>query len=389
MVYYNDFKELKISSLGFGTLRLPLKSKETGEIDQTATDEMIDIALEGGVNYFDLAYTYHNGKSEKVVGKSLSRYPRQSYFLADKFPGYEIMSNYDCDGIFKDQLNKCQTSYFDFYLFHNVNENSIKTYLDKRWGIHDYFKAQKEEGRIGHIGFSCHGDIECIEKFLDSYGDIAEFCQIQLNYLDWTLQDGKSKYEYLTKIGMPIWVMEPVRGGKLSSLDEETEKALHDIRPDASIPSWAFRFLQGLPNVKVVLSGMSTLSQVKDNISTFEKREALSDEETKILFDAADRIKNAVPCTGCGYCLKGCPMQIDIPKMISLYNESRYYRSANISMRVEAIEAGHTPTDCIECRQCAKVCPQKIDAASLMPKIAQAFSEIPTWTQLHSKKEKE
>ena len=271
---YSEFQGEKLSLLGFGTMRLPLLPD--GEIDEAQVEEMVRFALDHGVNYFDTAYPYHSGMSERVMGRVLKKYPRDTFYLATKYPGHQISDTYDPAAVFEEQLEKCGVDHFDFYLLHNVYENSIKTYMDPKWGILDYFKEQKRLGRIRHLGFSTHGSLDTMEEFLNYCGEDMEFCQIQLNYLDWTLQDAKAKYEMLTKRGIPVWVMEPVRGGKLASLNGPMEEKLKGMRPEESIPAWGFRFLQGLPNVKMVLSGMSNMAQMEDNVGTFDVRKTLS-----------------------------------------------------------------------------------------------------------------
>ena len=388
MVYRTEFNGMSMSSLGFGTMRLPLLPGGSGkDIDQKQVDEMVAYALDHGVKYFDTAAPYHESWSEISIGKALAKYPRNSFCLADKYPGHQIMSSYNPQETFEEQLKKCGVEYFDFYLMHNVNEHSLPTYLDEKWGIHDYFVEQKKLGRIKHLGFSCHGDVPCMEKFLEVYGDDMEFCQIQLNYLDWTLQDAKAKYEYLTERGIGVWVMEPVRGGKLASLPEEDEKKLRSIRPDESIPSWAFRFLQRLPNARMILSGMSSLEQMKDNIKTFEERKPLSDEETEVVFEVAEKLKNAVPCTGCRYCCKGCPAQLDIPSIIRLYNDAKFYLSINVGMKRDSLGESGKPENCIGCGQCAKMCPQGIDVPGLMPVMKEVLDKVPSWAKVCKERE--
>ena len=200
-----------------------------------------------GVNYFDTAYPYHGGVSEIVMGESLSRYPRESYYLATKYPGHQLSSTYDPEAVFEEQLKKCGVEYFDFYLLHNVYENSIQVYTDAKWGILEYFAEQKRRGRIRHLGFSSHGSIQILEEFLEYAGEHMEFCQIQLNYLDWTLQKAKEKYEMLTDRGIGVWVMEPIRGGRLARLSQEEEACLRKMRPEESSAAWALRFVQDLP----------------------------------------------------------------------------------------------------------------------------------------------
>ena len=388
MVYKTDFQDMKLSALGFGAMRLPLiPGGKEKDIDQKAVDEMVDIAIANGVKYFDTAAPYHAGFSELVIGKSLSRYPRDSFCLADKYPGHQIASSYDPQGTFEEQLKKCGVDYFDFYLMHNLNEHSIGNYLDPKWGIVDYFIEQKKLGRIRHLGFSTHGDVKCIERFLDAYGEHMEFCQIQLNYLDWTLQDAKSKYEMLTGRGIPVWVMEPVHGGKLASFSEGLESSLKQLHPDESVPAWAFRFLQGLPNVRMILSGMSNAEQMKDNIRTFQERKPLDEKEISVLLDIAEQLKNSVPCTACRYCVKTCPAHLEIPEIIRLYNEARFYPSINIDMKLLALGEGGKPENCVGCGMCARMCPQGIKVPELMPEARKVFDTLPSWIKVCEERE--
>ena len=311
-------------------------------VDETQMAEMVAYAIDHGVNYFDTAYTYHRFESEHVIGRILKQYQRSSFYLATKFPGHNILPNYEPERIFEEQLVKCGVDYFDFYLLHNVYENSIKTYLNPKWGIVDYLLEQKKAGRIRHLGFSAHGRAETIRKFLDVYGDKMEFGQIQLNYLDWTLQDAKAKYELLTEHGLPVWVMEPVRGGGLAKLSPENEEKLKAARPEESIPAWAFRWLQSLPNVKIVLSGMSNMQQVEDNVKTFSTSKPLNEKEKRLLEGVAVSMMDLLPCTACRYCCTDCPQKLDIPMLLSLYNECRYEPSLTVSMNVDALGSGAT-----------------------------------------------
>lgn len=210
---------------------------------------MVDYAMEHGINYYDTAWGYHGGQSELVIGRALKRYPRESYYLATKFPGYDLSNMDKVEEIFEKQLKKCGVEYFDFYLFHNVCEMNIDAYLDDKYGIYRYLMKQKRAGRIRHLGFSAHGSYDVMKRFLEAYGEGMEFCQIQLNYLDWTFQDAKGKLELLAEHQLPVWVMEPLRGGKLAELSEEDAELLKNLRPDESVPAWAFRFLQSIPGV--------------------------------------------------------------------------------------------------------------------------------------------
>ena len=379
---YNDFKGKKLSLLGFGAMRLPLLPDGSGEVDEELVGEMVRYSMEHGVNYYDTAYPYHNAKSEIIIGRALKQFPRESYYLATKYPGHQISESYHPAEIFEEQLKKCDVTYFDFYLLHNVYENSIGTYTDSKWGIVDYFVKQKKLGRIKHLGFSCHGMQNVLEEFLNRYGDIMEFCQIQINYLDWTLQDAKAKYELLVGRKIPVWVMEPVRGGKLANLDKAAREKLEKFQPDASSASWAFRWLQGLTDVKMILSGMSDMEQVIDNVHTFEAKKPLTEEEENILSEIAEGMKDSVPCTACRYCCGDCPKGLDIPKLLSLYNEMRFSPSFNVGMTIDSMEESSRPAACIGCGRCAKVCPQKIDIPDAMRTFSKMLEKIPHWEEL-------
>lgn len=381
---YTDFQGMKLSQLGFGTMRLPTAD---GVIDEKQVADMVRLAMENGVNYFDTAWPYHGGESERVIGRVLAQYPRESWYLATKYPGHQIMSSYDPAAVFEEQLRKCGVEYFDFYLLHNVYENSIDTYLDPKWGIIDYFKEQKRLGRIKYLGFSSHGETACLKEFLDEYGADMEFCQIQLNYLDWTLQDAKGKYELLTEHGIPVWVMEPVRGGRLAKLSEDDEAKLKALRGEDSIASWGLRFLQGLPNVKMILSGMSNFAQMVDNVKTFTEVAPLSESETALLLDIAEGMKDSVPCTACRYCCDGCPVGLDIPALISTYNEMRFSPNVNAAMKIEFLPEEKKPTACIECGQCVKMCPQSIDVPAALKDLTEKLKTLPSWAEICRQRE--
>lgn len=367
---YRDFQGLKLSALGFGTMRLPTIGGVYSKIDEKAAAEMFDYAIQHGVNYFDTAWGYHDGESENTDGKILSKYPRESFYLASKFPGYDLSNFGRVEEIFEKQLKKCRVDYFDFYLFHNVCEMNIDAYLnEEKYGTYSYLMEQKKNGRIRHLGFSAHGSLAVIERFLEKYGKDMEFCQLQINYLDWEFQNAKGKVELLKKYNIPVWVMEPVRGGKLASLAAEDEKKLKAFRPNDSIASWAFRFLLALPEVKVILSGMSDMKQVKDNIKTFEEEKPLNAEESAVL-DAIARemlAKTSLPCTACRYCTSHCPKHLDIPELIKLYNEHRFTGGGFIApMVVSALAEEKRPSACVGCRSCEKVCPQQIKISEMM-----------------------
>lgn len=381
-----QFQDKSLPLLGFGTMRLPLCAD--GTIDESQVKDITRYAMEHGVNYFDTAYPYHDGDSERVMGRILSEYPRDSYYLATKYPGHQLLSTgYNPAEIFEKQLQKCGVDYFDFYLLHNVYEKSMETYLDPRWGIIDYFKEQKRQGRIKHLGFSTHARTNCLKEFLDLYGNDMEFCQIQLNYLDWTLQDAKSKYELLCEYNIPVWVMEPVRGGKLAKLDAENESRLKALRPDESVAAWGFRFLQGFSNVTMVLSGMSNMEQIQDNIKTFSEEKPLTETEQALLFDIAEGMKDSIPCTACRYCVEGCPMGLDIPTFLATYNELRVAPSTNAVMHIEFMEESKKPSACIACGKCTHICPQNIDIPKALKDLTDKISKLPTWTDICRQRE--
>ena len=366
---YRDFQGEKLSALGFGTMRLPVLGDDYARVDEKRAAEMFDYAIQKGVNYFDTAWGYHEGESENVVGRLLSAYPRETLRIASKFPGYDL-SNMGKTEIFEKQLKKCRTDYFDFYLFHNVCEMNIDAYLDDgKYGTFSYLIAQKRAGRIRHLGFSAHGSYDVVRRFLEKYGEDMEFCQLQINYVDWEFQSAKQKVELLKKWNIPVWVMEPVRGGKLAALSPEHRATLRAMRPDESDAAWAFRFVMGIPEVKMVLSGMSDFAQVKENIQTFSEDKPLSDKERAALLAIGEGMykREALPCTACRYCTSHCPKHLDIPELIRLYNEHRFTGGGFIApMALSALPEEKWPSACIGCGSCEKVCPQQIKIPDMM-----------------------
>ena len=366
---YKPFENLQLSALGLGAMRLPVVNGNDGEIDERAALEMVDYAMDQGINYYDTAWGYHNGQSEIVMGKALSRHPREAFYLASKFPGYDLANMPKVREIFEKQLEKCQVEYFDFYLFHNVCEMNIDAYLDPKFGIYDYLMEQKRNGRIRHLGFSAHGSCAVMKRFLDAYGKDMEFCQIQLNWLDWRFQDAKAKVELLEAYGIPVWVMEPLRGGRLAKLNAEEAEKLAALRPDESAPAWAFRFLQSIPSVTMVLSGMSDMRQLKENIHTFDSDKPLNEVEWEALMSVADGMlaKKILPCTACHYCVSHCPQGLDIPALLELYNEHRFTGGGFLApMALMAVPEDKRPSACLHCRSCEQVCPQQIKISEAM-----------------------
>lgn len=368
-MYYNEFKGLKLSALGFGTMRLPLM--EDGKtIDKEQTARMVKYALDNGVNYFDTAVPYHDGKSEPVIGEILNQYPRDSWYLATKYPGHQHADVFDPAATFEKQLKKCGVDYFDFYLFHNVCENSIGDYMNPKWGMLEYFVEQKRNGRIRHLGMSSHASADLLETILDGpYGKEIEFCQIQLNYLDWTLQDAARKVQILNAHNIPIWVMEPLRGGKLASLE------------DASVED-AFRWLQGIEGVTMVLSGMSRFEQMVQNVNYFDEKKPCSEDDSRRLMKVAESLKKGVPCTACRYCCAGCAVGLDIPGLIAAYNDLVLGFSFNPVMYVESLPLDLRPSACVGCGQCASICPQGIDVPWALSELNRLYEASPKWSDI-------
>ena len=370
---YKDFQDLKLSALGMGAMRLPVIDGDNSKIDENAVAEMVAYAMEQGINYYDTAFMYHDGQSEIVMGKVLNQYPRERYYIATKFPGYDTANMEQVEQIFNKQLEKTGMEYFDFYLFHNVNEGNIDGYLNPEYGIYEYLMAQKQNGRIKHLGFSTHGSVETISRFLKAYGKDMEFCQIQLNYIDYTLQKAREVIELLNEYNIPVWVMEPLRGGKLANIDDSYLEQLKDHRISETKPGWAFRFLQSIPQVTVTLSGMSNFEQLKENIETFCTDAPLNDTEWNAILGIADDMisKIVVPCTGCKYCTEKCPMELNIPALIEFYNEYVFTGGGFLpGMKVGALPENKRPSACIGCRSCEGVCPQNIKISEAMQDFA-------------------
>ncbi|MBP5212756.1 MAG: aldo/keto reductase [Pyramidobacter sp.] len=377
---YSDFKGEKLSRLGFGCMRFA--KNDAGEIDQAKVNAMFDLAIAGGVNYFDTAYPYLDGKSELAMAEALKKYPRDSYFVADKFPGHSLPGPVDNSALFELSLKKCGVEYFDFYLLHNITEWSVKVYEGKEYHIIPDVLKKKEEGKIRHLGFSFHGGLKLLEEMLDKYEGVFEFVQIQCNYLDWNLQDAKAKYDLITGRGLGVWVMEPCRGGKLAKLDEANAAKLRALDPAASDASLAFRFVQGLPNVKMILSGMNEVDQVADNLRTFERERPLSEAELATLDEIAESMKNSVPCTACRYCCAGCPAGLDIPFLIECCNWYKGGSGLTASTRLDGLDKDKLPAACVGCGQCAHACPQGIDVPGVIAELAQLYAEGPKWAEM-------
>lgn len=373
---YRKFRNtgIDISLLGMGCMRLPRLDDKSEAIDYKRAEEIIDYAYNNGINYFDTAYVYNQGDSEAVTGKALSKYPRESYYLATKLPGWSCSSEKDVYDRFQEQLDRCGTDYFDFYLLHNINENSINDYTV------DYILPPllklKQEGKIRYLGFSSHAEPQMLEGFADRRN--WDFAQIQLNYLDWTYLDAKRQYEILNERGIPVIIMEPVRGGRLASLCGEADMLLKAAAPEKSVASWALRYAASLDGVLTVLSGMSTLDQIVDNVNTFNGFTPVTEFERNLLDKAAEILKNefTAPCTGCRYCIE-CPMHLDIPDLISAYNDFSISNSKMDLIRLTHIPDEKKPGECINCGQCEAHCPQGINIPQIMARLANELIDMP------------
>ncbi len=363
--------------LGFGLMRLPQKD---GKIDHEQVCKMVDAYLEAGLNYFDTAYVYHGGLSEVEVREAIvRRHPRDSFRVATKLPAWSMHEKADRDRIFQEQLDRTGAGYFDFYLLHSVEEgNNYDTYekLDCfRWGL-----QKKAEGKIRHFGFSFHGTPELLEKILNEHPEV-EFVQIQLNYADWNnpvVHSGRL-YSILKERNIPIVVMEPVKGGTLASLTPELEAIYRKVRPDASIASWALRFVASLPGVVTILSGMSSEAQMQDNLNTFRNFEPLNDEEKAAVRQVTSIMLNTplIGCTACRYCTDGCPRGISIPDVFRAVNTTRLYPRDNRPRMFyqNLISRSGRAGDCIQCGQCESVCPQHLPIIKLLQKASAVFDK--------------
>ncbi len=374
---YKDFKGKRISALGLGAMRLPVIDGQAGQIDEEAAAEMVAYAMANGINYYDTAWSYHDSQSEIVLGKILKKYPRDSFYLATKFPGFDTANFKNGIEIFEKQLEKCQVDYFDFYLLHNVNPANLDFYMNDEGGVLSYLLEQKKAGRIRHLGFSVHGDYDCTKRFLEACGEYMEFCQIQLNWIDYDFQEARRKVELLAGYGIPVWVMEPLRGGRLATIPAKYEEQLKVMRPDETVCGWAFRFIQTIPGVVVTLSGMSDMEQLKANIETFKVESPLTEAEWAGLMDIAEEMKfdKTVPCTACRYCTTYCPKGLDIPTLLASYNDNaltgRKLEIAGWTLGENSGEKG--PGACIACKSCEAVCPQEIKISKIMEKMAEAI----------------
>ncbi len=366
----HDINGLKLPALGLGCMRLPTDGDRNIDTDEVA--KMVEYAMANGVNYFDNGYDYHGGSSEAVMAEALSGYPRDSYFLADKFPGYNPLYWRRVNSIFEEQLTRSRTDHFDLYLLHNVSEFNIDAYLNPRYNIIEYLKGERDAGRIRRLGFSAHGSVETIARLLDECEGCFEFAQIQLNYIDYDFQHAKDKLELLKSRGLPVMVMEPLRGGKLARPSGEHARLLEENFSSISPHEAAFRFILGFPEVCLTLSGMSNLEQLKSNVEIFNRAERLTDAEHGMLIDIGKQITRigTIPCTACRYCTEHCPIGLDIPLLIEYYNEHTFSGGGFIvPSAIAGMKRDKRPTACIGCGKCEELCPQGIKVSSVMKEL--------------------
>ena len=364
---YKKFQDIELSRLGFGAMRL--KTLPDGKIDRPLATSLFDRALDGGINYIDTAVIYLGGDSEVFLGECLSRYNRQSYNLASKFtlgfsPDYRTM--------FEQQLKRLKTDYLDFYLMHGIGAKDAARYIDE--GAVDYFLEQKQKGRIRYLGFSTHAPIDTLRYFVSHHQ--WDFAQMQLNYYDWIYGTAAQEYKVLEDNNIPVWVMEPVRGGCLSRLSPAGAQILHDAHPEWTLASWAFRFVRSLPQVQLILSGMNEMEQIDDNLKTFSDFAPFGEPERQLCFNAARAFHDQVhvPCTECRYCVDNCPSQLNIPEWIKLYNRSKIETDWVIGRFGPEVKSEGKPVDCIACGDCASRCPQSIDIPTYMAHLAQVMT---------------
>ena len=367
------------SKFGFGCMRLPLTDKnDPTSIDQELFNEMVDIYMEKGYNYFDTSYAYHNGMSEVAIRKAVvERYPRDSFKICDKMPTWALTGEEDNDKFVGEMLERLGIDYFDVFFIHNINTPWIEN--AKKANTFEYILKMKENGTAKQIGISFHDKADLLKEVLDEYGDILDIVQLELNYLDWedpSIESHKC-YDLCVEHGVDVYVMEPLKGGVIVNPNDEIKQDFKEFSPDKSIASMAIRFCASLEQVKVVLSGMSRMDDLIDNCDTYDNFEPISEEENEFLEKMALKLKEnlAVPCSECGYCVDACPEMIPIPDYFNLYNtsknqpESDIYRLYFDKLADEKVSA----EECTYCGTCLDYCTQKIDIPEELEKVCEHF----------------
>lgn len=370
---------VEAKKLGFGFMRLPkLDENDAASIDIEQTKKMVDTFLKKGFTYFDTAWMYHAFKSENAIKEALvDRYPRDRYTLATKLHALFIKTKEDRDKVFEEQLKKTGVEYFDYYLLHDMREEHYKIY--EELDCFSWIKEKQKQGLVKKIGFSFHDTAEFLDRVLTEHPEM-EFVQLQINYMDWENKSVQSRkcHEVAVKHGVPIIVMEPVKGGTLANVPEEVEKMFKKYNPDMSVPSWAIRFAASQKNVMMVLSGMSDMDQLLDNTSYMEDFKTLDEAEYEIIRNAVEIIHSqiAVPCTGCSYCTEGCPSSIAIPEYFGLYNEAKRMISEDTKDKYKKLlETSGKISDCVECGQCEEICPQQLPIINSLKDVEKHFGK--------------
>ncbi len=363
----------EVSLLGFGCMRFPMDAQ--GNIEEKEAEAMLDTAIKSGVNYIDTAYRYHNGDSEPFVGRVLNKYPRDSYYLATKLPIWMVNSPEDVDRIFEEQLQRLDKEYVDFYLVHALDKERFEAM--KKFGVLERLEQKRAEGKFRYLGFSFHDEEKVFEEILSYYN--WDFCQIQFNYMDTDIQAGLKGYEFAKEKGVPMVIMEPIKGGMLASLPSDVEAAFRKERPGSSMASWALRFVGSFSNVKVILSGMSSMEQVKDNLGIFSDFQPLSEEEKELVDQCARNLKAKVKngCTGCSYCMP-CPSGVNIPLNFKIWNEYAIYQNQErtkerLNTELKKEEMADV---CVRCGKCEQVCPQKLPIREHLKQAAEDFGKL-------------
>lgn len=360
---------IESSLLGFGCMRFP--KKEDGSIDEETAEKMIDNAIAKGVTYIDTAYPYHNGDSEPFVGRVLKKYDRRSFTLATKLPVWNVDSQQKAREIFESQLQRLDVDYVDFYLLHALDADKWKKV--KEYHLIELCEELRKEGKIKYFGFSFHDEYEVFEEILKAHD--WDFCQLQLNYMDMGIQAGQRGVDLANELGVPLVVMEPIKGGSLASLPQDVTKMFKDYHPEASLSSWALRYVGTLPGVKVILSGMSTPEQVEDNLNTFNHYQNLNEEELKIVQKVSDTLHSRTQngCTGCAYCMP-CPFGIDIPSCFKYWNNSFIYDNRELFKgKYDAMEDKAKASQCQKCGKCERMCPQQLPIREDLKRVAKEF----------------